>query len=120
MVESPNGMRLRDRLLLFSTAQLLVFGTVFALAYGTFERTVLPMFEDMLGGKSERVSRMIRSDLDTALLFPGGLPAFLETEKGKVLPTYLTSVSKRLSEENAKVLEELPAARSEDAHDLRN
>src|SRR5262249_5797398 len=39
--------------------------------------------------------------------FPGGLPAFLGTEKGKVLPSYLTSVSKRLSEENAKVLDEL-------------
>jgi hypothetical protein len=36
-------MKLRDRLYLFSTAQLFVFGTVFLLAYMSFERSVLPM-----------------------------------------------------------------------------
>ena len=40
-------MKLRDRLLLFSTAQLLVFGALFALAYGAFERSIrLPEFVD--------------------------------------------------------------------------
>jgi C4-dicarboxylate-specific signal transduction histidine kinase len=39
--------------------------------------------------------------------FPGGLPAFLGTEKGKLVPGYLSSVSKRLAEENATVLSEV-------------
>jgi signal transduction histidine kinase len=60
-------MKLRDRLLLFSTAQLLVFGALFALAYGAFERSVMPMFESLLFSKSERVARMIGAELDVAL-----------------------------------------------------
>jgi hypothetical protein len=40
-------------------------------------------------------------------MLPGGLPAFLGTDKGKVLPGYLASVSKRLADENSKVLTEL-------------
>jgi signal transduction histidine kinase len=56
--------------------------------------------------KSSRIAGLTRS-IELVDAFPGGLSAFLETEKGKVLPGYLTSVSKRLSEENAKVLEEL-------------
>jgi signal transduction histidine kinase len=232
-------MRLRDRLLLFSTAQLLVFGAVCALAYGAFQHAVLPMFEaddaigrwaqhlavgvaliwmvglgyslamarslvtpiramidfarKVAGGalsdrlaiaapgelaelrdylnqiaaelerreadrqlaaahtdglqhelaavsrtagmaeiatgvlhnvgnvlnslnvsvsmisdqvKGSRIAGLTRS-IELVETYPGGLPAFLETEKGKVLPSYLSSVSKRLSEENAKVLEEL-------------
>jgi signal transduction histidine kinase len=58
--------------------------------------------------RSSRVSGLTRS-IELVDAFPGGLPAFLGTEKGKVLPSYLTSVSKRLSEENAKVLDELAA-----------
>ena len=46
-------MKLRDRLLLFSTAQLLLLGVLFALAYGAFARGVLPMLEDMLEAKSQ-------------------------------------------------------------------
>jgi C4-dicarboxylate-specific signal transduction histidine kinase len=56
--------------------------------------------------RASRVSGLTRS-IELVDSFPGGLPAFLETEKGKVLPTYLSSVSRRLSEENAKVLDEL-------------
>ena len=56
--------------------------------------------------RGSRVGGLTRS-IELADSFPGGLPAFLGTEKGKVLPTYLSSVSKRLSEENAKVLDEL-------------
>src|ERR1041384_5831200 len=52
-------MKLRARLLLFSTAQLLVFGALFALAYGAFERSILPMFESLLSSKTERVGRMV-------------------------------------------------------------
>jgi C4-dicarboxylate-specific signal transduction histidine kinase len=62
------------------------------------------MISDQVRGS--RVSGLTRS-IELVDRFPGGLLAFLETEKGKVLPTYLTSVSKRLSEENAKVLDEL-------------
>lgn len=56
--------------------------------------------------RSSRVAGLTRS-LELVDRFPGGLPAFLDTDKGKVLPTYLSSVSKRLSEENARMLEEL-------------
>jgi C4-dicarboxylate-specific signal transduction histidine kinase len=56
--------------------------------------------------RSSRVAGLTRS-IELVDRFPGGLPAFLGTEKGKVLPTYLSSVSRRLSEENAKVLDEL-------------
>jgi signal transduction histidine kinase len=60
-------MKLRDRLLLFNTAQLLVFGVLFALAYGAFERSVLPMVESLLCSKIERVARMISAELDVPL-----------------------------------------------------
>jgi len=60
-------MKLRDRLLLFSTAQLLVFGALFALAYGAFERSVLPMFETLLCTKAERVAQMVSGELDVPL-----------------------------------------------------
>ena len=60
-------MKLRDRLLLFSTAQLLVFGALFALAYGAFERSILPMFESLLCSKAERVARMVSGELDVPL-----------------------------------------------------
>jgi signal transduction histidine kinase len=60
-------MKLRDRLLLFSTAQLLVFAVLFAVAYGGFERSVLPMFESLLCSKSERVARMISAELEVPL-----------------------------------------------------
>jgi signal transduction histidine kinase len=62
------------------------------------------MISDQL--RSSRIAGLTRS-IELVDSFPGGLPAFLETEKGKVLPSYLTTVSKRLSEENAQVLEEL-------------
>jgi signal transduction histidine kinase len=60
-------MKLRDRLLLFSTAQLLVFGALFALAYGAFERSILPMFESLMCTKTERVARMVSSELDVPI-----------------------------------------------------
>jgi signal transduction histidine kinase len=60
-------MKLRDRLLLFSTAQLLVFGALFALAYAAFDRTVPPMFERLLCDKTERVARLTAAALDLPL-----------------------------------------------------
>ena len=60
-------MKLRDRLLLFSTAQLLVFGALFALAYGAFERSIPPMFESLMGAKAGRVARLVRGELDAPL-----------------------------------------------------
>jgi signal transduction histidine kinase len=56
--------------------------------------------------RGSRIAGLTRS-IELVERFPGGLAAFLETEKGKVLPTYLSSVSRRLFEEHAKVLEEL-------------
>ncbi|MBC7974539.1 MAG: hypothetical protein H7138_06090, partial [Myxococcales bacterium] len=58
--------------------------------------------------RGSRVAGLTRS-LERVDSFPGGLPAFLGTEQGKVLPTYLTTVSRHLAEENAKVLDELGA-----------
>jgi signal transduction histidine kinase len=60
-------MKMRDRLLVFSTAQLLVFGAVFALSYGAFERSVLPVFDSLLRGKTEHSARMIGGELDVPL-----------------------------------------------------
>jgi signal transduction histidine kinase len=60
-------MKMRDRLLLFSTAQLIVFGAVFALSYGAFERSVLPVFESLLRAKTEHSARMISSELEVPL-----------------------------------------------------
>jgi len=56
-------MKLRDRLLLFSTAQLIMFGAAFALAYGAFARSVLPMFEDLQRAKTEQVARTVAAEL---------------------------------------------------------
>lgn len=39
--------------------------------------------------------------------FPGGLAAFLATDKGQALPEYLTAVSKHLLEENDRMIAEL-------------
>ena len=60
-------MKLRDRLVLFSTAQLVVFGALFAVAYGSFERGMLPILEDMLRAKSETAVRSLGSQLDVPL-----------------------------------------------------
>ena len=57
-------MKLRDRLLLFSTAQLVMFGAAFALAYGAFAHSVLPMFEDLLRAKTEQVARSVGAELE--------------------------------------------------------
>jgi signal transduction histidine kinase len=60
-------MKMRDRLLLFGTAQLLVFGAVFALSYGAFERSVLPVFDSLLRAKVEHSARMLGAELDVPL-----------------------------------------------------
>jgi signal transduction histidine kinase len=60
-------MKLRNRLYLFSTAQLFVFGLLFVLAYLSFVRTVLPMFHSLLHSKTEQVTRMVAAELDVPL-----------------------------------------------------
>jgi signal transduction histidine kinase len=60
-------MKLRHRLFLFSTAQLVVFGALFVVAYGAFERTVMPMFESLLHEKSEDVARHVSGEVDVSL-----------------------------------------------------
>ena len=55
-----------------------------------------------------RVSGLTRS-IALVEAYPGGLPAFLTTDKGKILPTYLASVSRQLGEENDRILAELTA-----------
>jgi signal transduction histidine kinase len=180
-------MKLRDRLLLFSTAQLVMFGAAFAVAYGAFHHSVQvsvgamlvwlvalgyslaelrdylnQMTADLERRDAERrvaaeraqamqdellaVTRMAgMAEIATGVLhnvgnvlnslnvsvamisdhvrssrvaglsqsielvdrYPGGLSAFLGTEKGKVLPVYLSTVSRHLADENARVLDEL-------------
>jgi signal transduction histidine kinase len=56
--------------------------------------------------RSSKVSALSRS----VQLFsgqPGGLSAFLATDKGKLFPQYLASVAEHLSEENAQLIGEL-------------
>ena len=60
-------MRLRHRLFLFSTGQLVVFGALFAIALWSFERSVLPMFEGLLRDKSASVAHSLGGDLDISL-----------------------------------------------------
>jgi signal transduction histidine kinase len=65
--EPVDTMKLRDRLLLFSTAQLVTFGAALALAYGAFAHSVLPMFEDLLQAKTEQMARSVAAQLDVPL-----------------------------------------------------
>jgi signal transduction histidine kinase len=60
-------MKLRDRLYLFGTAQLAVFGLLFALAYASFSHSVLPMFHSLLEAKTEQVTKMLAGELDVPL-----------------------------------------------------
>jgi signal transduction histidine kinase len=60
-------MKLRDRLLLFSTAQLFMFGAAFAVGYGAFRHSVLPAFEDLLATKTEQVAHSVGTALEVPL-----------------------------------------------------
>ncbi|MBA3503930.1 MAG: ATP-binding protein [Myxococcota bacterium] len=60
-------MKLRHRLFLFSTAQLAVFGALFLVAYLAFQRSVVPLFEDLLREKNERVTMLVARELDVPL-----------------------------------------------------
>lgn len=60
-------MKLRDRLLLFSVAQLLVFGALFAVGYIGFRTTVLPMLGDHLRTKADTGIAALAAQLDLAL-----------------------------------------------------
>ncbi len=60
-------MNIRTRLSLFSTIQLVVFGALFAVGYVSFERTLMPMFGDLLRGKSERLTLLVSAQLDVGL-----------------------------------------------------
>ncbi|TMQ25186.1 MAG: HAMP domain-containing protein, partial [Deltaproteobacteria bacterium] len=71
------------------------------------------MISDQIRGS--RVAGLTRS-LELVDAFPGGLHAFLGTEKGKVLPAYLSTVSKRLAEENARMLDELDSVNRDVDH----
>jgi signal transduction histidine kinase len=60
-------MKLRHRLFLFSTVQLVVFGGLFAIAFFAFQQTVVPAFQSLLSDKSVGVARAISSQLDVSL-----------------------------------------------------
>ena len=60
-------MKLRHRLFLFSTVQLVVFGGLFAIAFFAFQRTVVPAFQSLLRDKSVNVTRTVAGDLDVSL-----------------------------------------------------
>jgi signal transduction histidine kinase len=65
--------------------------------------------------RKSRVNALGRSigQLDA---FPGGLSAFLVTDKGKALPEYLSAVSKHLAVENGRMLGELESIKSNVDH----
>jgi len=56
--------------------------------------------------RGSRVKGLTKS-VELFAAHPGGLAAFLATPKGKLLPEYFASVSKHLSDENGRLLEEL-------------
>ncbi len=60
-------MRMRDRLFVFSTVQLLLFGALFAMAYVEFAHRVVPTFEQGLRDKTASVARQIGAEIDVAL-----------------------------------------------------
>jgi signal transduction histidine kinase len=64
--------------------------------------------------RDSKVKSLARS-LD-AVGAAGGLVGFLATEKGKLLPQYLTSVAARLTDENTQVLAELASVASNVDH----
>jgi signal transduction histidine kinase len=60
-------------------------------------------------GDQLRGSRVkgLHKSIELYATHPGGLPAFLSTPKGKLLPDYFASVSKQLTDENGRMLDEL-------------
>ena len=60
-------------------------------------------------GEQLRGSRVrgLHKSVELYAAHPGGLPAFLATPKGKLLPEYFASVSKQLAAENGRMLDEL-------------
>src|ERR1044071_4003357 len=64
---TPSAMKLEDRLFLFSTTQLVVFGGLFVVAYALFYSSVIPAFRDLLYTKSEQVIKLSSLELDVPL-----------------------------------------------------
>ncbi|MEJ7603444.1 MAG: ATP-binding protein [Kofleriaceae bacterium] len=60
-------MKLRDRLVLFSTIQLVLFGGLFALAYWQFAARILPIMDQSLTDKTAGLALAIARDIDVAL-----------------------------------------------------
>ena len=60
-------MKMRDRLVVFSTVQLLLFGALFAIAYWQFAEKIIPTLQDNLDAKTTGISHAIARDIDVAL-----------------------------------------------------
>jgi signal transduction histidine kinase len=60
-------VKLRGRLFAFSSAQLLVFGALFAVMYVELQKTAMPMLAQHLREKSETSVRALASQLDVPL-----------------------------------------------------
>ncbi len=60
-------MKMRDRLFIFSTVQLMVFGALFAIAYWQFSSSILPTFHRNLHEKAASVATAIGGQIDVAL-----------------------------------------------------
>ncbi len=56
--------------------------------------------------RGSKVSALSRS-VEMAAAQPGGMPAFLATDKGKLFPKFLASMAEYLTEENAQLIGEL-------------
>jgi signal transduction histidine kinase len=60
-------MKLRDRLVLFSTVQLMLFGVLFAIAHWQFTANILPAMRHALEEKTVGIVHAIGSEIDVAL-----------------------------------------------------
>jgi signal transduction histidine kinase len=60
-------MKLRNRLLAFSSAQLVVFGLVAVFGYWKVSHDLIPMIEEHLRDKATSLSRSLAAELDVAL-----------------------------------------------------
>lgn len=58
---------MRDRLVLFSTMQLVLFGALFAIGYWQFDTTILPTIEHNLDEKTISSARALGREIDVAL-----------------------------------------------------
>lgn len=76
-------MRLRRRMLLSSSAQLLVLGLLLALAYGGYQRRIAPTLREYLQVKTSDAAHLLQAELDIPLAAED--PAMVESVVARLL-----------------------------------